>query len=323
MSSGKNWLRLGAAFFTILVGVPAFGAFVITPTFTAAFNADFGANAVAAQNAWKAAASVFTSNFTDNINVNITVDAVNGTSVFGQSNTFLDKFSYATLYAAVVADAKTADDATATGIGGSVSPVDPTGGAGNWWVTTAEARALGLPDSTAVDGTTTFGAGNPFTFSGPIAAGTYDFQGIAAHEISEVLGRLGISGGTIGSTANSYSLIDLFSYTGAGARGLTPGAGENFSIDNGTTLLKLYNNPNVNHLDSRDWAPGTNDSLNQFSDSGVINPVSDVDLREMDVIGYDRSFGGAVPEPSSVFLLAIFVVAADLLRRRAASRRAE
>ena len=88
---------------------------------------------------------------------------------------------------------------------------------------------------------TTFGVGNPFTFSGAIAAGTYDFQGIAAHEISEVMGRLGISGGTIGTTANSFSLIDNFSYTGAGVKGLGGGPGNNFSIDNGITLLKLCN----------------------------------------------------------------------------------
>jgi hypothetical protein len=43
----------------------------------------------------------------------------------------------------------------------------------------------------------------------------------------------------------------------------------------------------VNNLDSRDWAPGTNDAFNQFSDFGVVNPVSHVDLQVMDVIGFD------------------------------------
>jgi hypothetical protein len=147
------------------------------------------------------------------------------------------------------------------------------------------------------------------------------------HEISEVLGRLGLGGGTIGALANRYSLIDLFSYSGAGARVLGNGGGAgagSFSIDNGTTLLKQYEDSFTTGLDLRDWAGGTNDSFNQFSNSGVTNPVSDVDLREMAVIGYDRNVGAATPEPSSVFLLAIFVVAADLLRRRrAAARRAE
>jgi hypothetical protein len=292
---------------------------VITPTFTANFNANFGANAAAAQNAWIAAASEFTSNFSDNIHINITVDGVAGTGVFGQSSTFLNSTSYANLHNLVVADAKTPDDATAVGAGGSMTAADPTGGAGTWWVSRAEAKALGLiADDLSNDGTTTFGAGNPFTFSGPIAPGTFDFQGVAAHEISEVMGRLGISGGTIGSFANSYSLIDDFSYTGAGTRGLGKGAGNNFSIDDGTTLLKLWNNALSNGLDSRDWAPGTNDSFNQFSNGGVVNPISGVDLRLMDVIGYDRILAEA-PEPATGVLLVGALLVGGLIRRRGKS----
>lgn len=309
---------MGAAAIALLLSAPAFGM-VITPTFTANFNANFGANAAAAQNAWIAAASEFTSNFSDNIHINITVDGVAGTGVFGQSSTFLNSTSYANLHNLVVADAKTPDDATAVGAGGSMTAADPTGGAGTWWVSRAEAKALGLiADDLSNDGTTTFGAGNPFTFSGPIAPGTFDFQGVAAHEISEVMGRLGISGGTIGSFANSYSLIDDFSYTGAGTRGLGKGAGNNFSIDDGTTLLKLWNNALSNGLDSRDWAPGTNDSFNQFSNSGVVNPISGVDLRLMDVIGYDRVLGEA-PEPSTGVLLVGALLVGGLIRRRGKS----
>jgi len=129
------------------------------------------------------------------------------------------------------------------------------------------------------------------------------------------MGRLGIAGGTIGANANSYSLIDNFSYTGAGAKGLASGPGNNFSVDNGTTLLKLWNNPLANGLDARDWASGFgNDAFNQFSNSGVVNPVTDVDLRLMDVIGYDRI---AVPEPTSGALLAAAFAARAFIRRRA------
>ncbi len=261
---------------------------VITPTFTANFNTSFGANAAAAQGAWIAAANVFTHNFSDSIHINITVDAIAGTSVFGESNASLLSTTYANLLAKVVADAKTPNDAIAIGPGGSMTAADPTGGAGAWWVTRAQAKAIALiADDLSNDGKTTFGAGNLFTFSGVIAPGTYDFQGIAAHEISEVMGRLGLSGGTVGSTANSYSLIDNFSYTAATRKGLVGGPGNNFSIDNGTTLLKLWNDSVANGLDSRDWAPGTDDAFNQFSDPGVVNPVSAVDLQLMDVIGYD------------------------------------
>lgn len=288
----------------------------INPTFTTAFNTNFGANAAAAQAAWNAAANVFTTNFNDNIHINIAVDAVAGTSVFGQSNLGLFSTPYANLRALVVADAKSADDNLAISAGGSMTLADPLTGTHTWWVSRAQAKAVGLiADDLSNDGTTTFGAGNPFTFSGAIAGGTYDFKGIAAHEISEVMGRLGLKGGTIGGNANSYSLMDDFSYTAANTKGFANGAGNNFSIDNGTTLLKLWNDSSSNGLDTRDWAPGTNDAFNQFSSSGVVNPVSAVDLRLLDVIGYDLA---TVPEPIGTLTGVLCLGVAALRRRRSA-----
>jgi hypothetical protein len=134
------------------------------------------------------------------------------------------------------------------------------------------------------DGGTTFGVtGNTFTFSGPIAAGTFDFQGVAAHEISEVMGRIG--GENLGG---GFSLIDIFSFSGPGMRSMGRGAGNFFSIDNGTTLLKEFNDSSADGGDSRDWAAGDNDAFNDVSFSGVVNPASAVDLQLMDVIGYGR-----------------------------------
>jgi FG-GAP repeat len=260
---------------------------IITPTFTPSFDTNFGANAAAARAAWAAAAEIFTGRLSDDIHINITVDALPGTNVFGESFARLLSISYADLFNRISANATTQDDLAAVGPGGSMTAADPTNGAGTWWLTRAQAKALGvIPDDMSDDGGTTFGAGNPFTFAGQIAAGTFDFRGIAAHEISEVMGRLGLSGGTVDSTANSFSLVDNFSYTGPGTKGLRGGPGNNFSIDNGTTLLKLWNDPISNGLDSRDWAGGTNDAFNQFSSGGVVNPVSAVDLQLMDVIGY-------------------------------------
>jgi hypothetical protein len=268
-------------------------------------------NAAAAQGAWVAAAQVFASHFLNDIHINITVDAVPGTNVFGQSNSVFLEISYADLLAKFRAGAKTPNDQIAIGPKGSMTGNDPTTGVGTWWLIRPQAKALGhIPDDLSEDGITTFGAGNSFTFSGAIAAGTYDFHGIAAHEISEVMGRVGLSGGTLGSTTNSFTLIDNFSYTGPGTKGLRAGPGNYFSIDNGATLLKLWNDSLANGLDSRDWAaPGTDDAFNQFSRSGVVNPVSAIDLQLMDVIGYElaapamamaAAAGGPVFHPSGV-----------------------
>jgi hypothetical protein len=71
-------------------------------------------------------------------------------------------------------------------------------------------------------------------------------------------------------------------------RSLSGGAATFFSINNGTPLIKEFNDAPANHLDTRDWAGGTNDAFNQFSNSNVVNPVSAVDLQLMDVIGYGR-----------------------------------
>ncbi len=172
----SHFLKMAAVASIASLSSSAFAALTITPTFTANFNANFGANAAAAQAAWTSAANVLSANFNDNIHVNITVDAVAGTSVFGQSQTFLNGTTYVNLRNKVVADAKSADDATAIGAGGSVTVADPAGGS-VWWVSRAQAKAIGLiADDLSNDGTTTFGTGNPFTFSGPIAGGTYDFR---------------------------------------------------------------------------------------------------------------------------------------------------
>jgi hypothetical protein len=255
---------------------------IITPTFTSGFETNFGANATAAKASWIAAAKVFTDAFTDDIHINITVDAVTTPGTFGRSFPNFLSISYADLFDRVSAYASTENDAIAIGPAGSMTATDPTNGLGTWALARPQAKALGfIPDDMSDDGGTTFGAQNAFTFSGQIATGTFDFQGVSAHEIAEVMGRLGLSGGN-----NMFSLIDNFAYTGAGTRALRGGAANFFSIDNGTTLLKQFNDNSVNHLDTRDWEGGTNDAFNQFSNDGVVNPVSAVDLQLMDVIGY-------------------------------------
>ena len=246
------------------------------------------------------AASQFTTNLSDGVHVNIRVTAVSGTGTLGESNTFLTSVSnYAALRSAVAADATTADDATILGPGGSLPTSDPIFSSHLYMLSTAEAKALGVSsDDFSNDGTFTFGGGFSYTYdpNNRAVPGKIDFIGVAMHEFSEIMGRIPLMGDNLTGSPD-YMLMDLFHYTGAGTRGLNQGPGRSFSINNGTTLLKAFNNANANGGDSQDWASGTNDSFNAFSSSGVENDLSAVDLRVMDAIGYDAT-GGGTPTPT-------------------------
>src|SRR5438876_697693 len=245
------------------------------------------------------AASQFSDNFTDSVNVNIKVTAVSDPGTLGMSNTFLVSVSsYAALRATLSADSTTADDATVLSAGGSLPAVDPIASAHMYLLTTAEAKALRLrADDFTTDGTFTFGGRRSYTYdpANRAVAGKIDFIGVAMHEFSEIMGRISLMGERLTGSPD-YMLMDLFHYTGPGVRGLNDGAGRFFSIDNGTTLLKGFNDAAANGGDLQDWASGTNDCFNAFSNSSVKNDLTSVDLRVMDVIGYD--FAGRSPTPT-------------------------
>jgi Kelch motif len=247
------------------------------------------------------AASQFTSNFNDPINVNILVTAVPGMGTLGSSDTFLMSDSYAAIRAAAVADATTADDATVLGAGGSLPTADPISGSHLYVVSTAQAKALGLaPDDLSNDGKFTFGGGFSYTYDPANRAvpGKIDFIGVAMHEFSEIMGRIALMGDDPFGQPD-YMLFDLFHYTGVGLRGLNNGPGRFFSIDNGSTLLKAFNDAAQNSGDLQDWASGSNDAFNAFSDSGVQNDLTPVDLRVMDAIGYNLATGPPSPTPTA------------------------
>jgi PEP-CTERM motif-containing protein len=296
--------------------IPAHAALTFNPTFTSAFTTDFGANALQAEAAFNAATAIFSNAFTDPITININVTAVTGTGTLGMSSTPIFSIGWGTLEADVAADAKSAADFAATGLGGSITGPDPS--TDTWFLTRSQEKALGIIASDAFnDGTITVGTGFTYDYNDAdgVTAGEIDLTDVFAHEISEVMGRIGLSGELVGGVP-ALSLLDAFSFTGAGARGLGGGAGNQFSIDDGTTLLKLFNNATANGGDTRDWAGGTNDSFNAFSSSGVLNPVTAIDLEELDVLGYDS----AVPEPATVTMVGLALLAGAVIGRRRQKR---
>jgi hypothetical protein len=228
------------------------------------------------------------SQFTDPITINITVTFGNIGGLLGSSSFGLNTYTYAQLRTALINDETSNDDAVGVA---AIPSTDPIGGTHSWSATPAEAKALGLiPGSGAAsDGTVTFSNTAAFDYdrSDGITAGQYDFYGSVAHEITEVMGReLNAIGNNVAFGAG-YHPLDVFKFSSAGTHvyaGTTPGY---FSVNNGVTnLADFYAHPDE---DFGDWASTAgNDSFRAISNSGVVNAITEADLRELDAIGYNR-----------------------------------
>ena len=236
--------------------------------------------------------------YSDPITINITISATTG--ILGESNTKLQLADYTTVRNALIADAKTTNDATSIL---SLGPTDPTNGA-TFLVPFAEAKAIGLRSATdtATDGTFFFGSDQTYTFdpNNRAAPGAYDFIGVAEHEFSEIMGRIGIIGQNL-TGGPDYSPYDLFAFTAPNVRSLSANdTNAYFSINDGVTNLRVFNGPG-NGGDLRDWADGQGvDAYNAFASIGQREDISNVDQTAMDVIGYDL-----VPEPSPLAMVVI------------------
>jgi hypothetical protein len=246
------------------------------------------------------------SRFSDPVIVNIKVGygEVAGTALssgeLGESRWSLISQSYSQLLNVLKADGKTASDSAAAASLPASSPVS-----GTFWTTTAQGKALGLlsPTGSAVDGSVGFSQSMAFDYdnSNGVTSGTYDFEAIVLHEITEVLGRSLLTGTTIGGASPSYSIGDLFHYSSAGVRDFSAAKAGYFSINGGTTNLDPYNIQSGG--DAGDWASAAgHDAFNAFSSSGVINSISDADLTALDVIGWDRTAASGLSAPTGVTL---------------------
>jgi hypothetical protein len=188
---------------------------------------------------------------------------------------------------------------------------DPApGGNGTYFVTNAEAKALGLTPSYSTtnsqhyDGFVGLNSSDSFTFdpNKRAAAGQYDAIGALEHEISEVLGRIdemGQTGITVDGNAEQnhngwYSPLDLFHYDSSGVRSMDLGGTKPvstaayFSID-GSHYLEEYNNLSVSSGDLGDWLPSINNDSYGTSGTDSLSAVTPTDLREDNVLGWDRA----------------------------------
>lgn len=240
-----------------------------------------------------AAVTYLENQFTDAVTLNLSIGygevggTVLGSGALGASSSYLTSVSYSSLRNAVSADQTSAIDAAAIASLPSNAPVS-----GNLWTTTAEAKALGLStaNSTSTDGFIGFSSTLPFTYdnSTGVAAGTYDFNGVALHEMTEVMGRMLLVGGSLSSYTNNYDLLDLFHYSAPGVRDFSGSTTGYFSVDGGVTNLGAFNT--VSGGDAGDWAAAMGyNAFDAFSYSGVVNPVTANDLSLIDAIGWNRT----------------------------------
>ena len=260
---------------------------------------------------------VFTNNpaVSGNITINLNVQASAGTGILGESITNLvGSLTYSDVKAALAADATSTADAAAVT---NLPSTDPTGG-GHFLLATAQAKAMGLipANGTAPDGTIAFGAGYNYAYdpANRGVPGEVDFIGLAEHEISEMMGRVGLLGANLDGSPD-YGILDLFGYTAPGSLALQQQvSGAYFSIDGGVTRLQTYNDASDGG-DAKDWASGTNDSYNAFMNGGVENGLSSADITELDVIGYTQT-----PEPGMLIPFLIVGAGFAAFRVRAGRR---
>ncbi|HWY75954.1 MAG TPA: NF038122 family metalloprotease [Verrucomicrobiae bacterium] len=248
---------------------------------------------------FQAAINFYETNYIDPITINLNVGwgEIAGHSLnagnLGQSQTFQPAFyTYDQIRSALMADAKSPDDATSVA---NLPATDPTGGA-SFTMANAEAKALGLlpGNQTGTDGFVGFATNASYTFdpNNRAVPGKYDFFALASHEITEIMGRYGL--GQNGASSGRYCPIDLFRYLSAGNLDLVPTNGAYFSIDGGHTVINTFHGTGGGDLS--DWLGSTLDSYDEALTQGQKLNISAGDLTEMDVLGYDR----VVPSPSLV-----------------------
>ena len=297
---GAEWRRTGG---TGGNGVPGTTSVTSGPS-GMTINITWDASTASAPASFKAAVTAavqyYESQFTNPITINIDVgygEVANqslGSGALGESESYISSYSYSQLRTALVAKATANGDASAVA---SLSATNPA--SGTFYVSTAEAKALGLTTATTnLDGYVGFSSSLPFNYNltNTAVANQYYFLGVVEHEISEVMGRISML-----NSASSYSAMDLFRYAAPGAPSLTGSKSAYFSVNGGVTNLDNFNNnPNG---DYGDWAASAgNDAYLAFTSSGTVDTVSTVDLQLMEVLGYTPASSTSAPPQTATVI---------------------
>lgn len=317
-------------------------AIVIKPVFGPSITSL--SDAAVVESAFNSVAAVFDSAFANPATVNITVSwgSIAGAAIpAGDVSASLDNLSGPYSYSSVVgyltgASRANPTDAVLAGAVSHLPKTDPTK-LGQFEIPYAEAKALGLLPGALpmMDGYIGFDSAVAYDFnaSNGVTTGTYDFQGLAAHEIEEVLGR--ITG--LQSSGPSWATpFDLYRYTTAGVSSFTYGAHAYLSVDGGQANLGDFNYTGGG--DRSDWLTSSSsaDVQDAYVPTGKALALTADDLEALDALGWGASnvtvssplskasglfpTGGAVaavPEPATWALMVagLGLIGASLRRR--------
>ncbi len=258
------------------------------------------------------AINFFEQHFTNvnNVTVNLTFSFRSNSYMNGAVGENLSQYSsytYGQVYGAIqTVDGAPSATATQREAATSLSQfgsADPTGG-GNFWLTTADARALGLvapaSSATSPDATVMLNSGDLYSWSqsGGIAAGTFDAVGTFEHEISETLGRTAFLGQNIFGDGADYNILDLFHYGAAGQlaepfnstafNSYTAGGSAYFSLDGGLThglTFSSWSEVSAGN-DVADWSSNVSNDSFGYATLGMVDAVSPTDMQVLNVLGY-------------------------------------